>query len=405
MNIKALLKSLLLRKFNTGLLILQLAITLGLIVNSSILSLDTAKKLEVDTGLDLTNTLIVRLTPTSGEYQDKDFARSIFRQDLAAISAIPGVEAVSASNQLPIQNGGTNGNVYDLDNPELYKTDRRLTYVSYMNINETIADAWGLQLVEGRHLTAADAAHELADSDSVSVLITESLSKKLHGGQSSLGQKLNAGTVVGVVKDVLITPHQPEDKQYAVFINNIELNVQWASAYVLKVAPKQMDYVRSQVEDTILKVEPQRDVYTVMTMGEHFENYYANNTGLAKLFIMLTLLMVLVTAISSYAYARFHMSQQTKFIGIRRALGAKKSDVVLYVLAENWLLTGLGVLLGLALMIGLNILLSQYVSLTKPTLFLAVAAMTVIFLAGTFATWWPAYQTSKIPPVVATRSI
>jgi putative ABC transport system permease protein len=407
MNIKALIKSLLLRKFNTALLLLQLAITLGLIVNSSILSLDTANKLAVDTGLKLDETLLVNVADTSGDYRDSDFARSIVAQDIAALSQIPGVKAVSISNQWPIQNGGTNGNVYDLDDPELYETDRALTYVQYMSTDENIFEAWGLELVEGRFLTQLDVAAPMQGQPDYSpnVVITESLSKTLHKGQSSLGQELNAGIVVGVVKDVLLNPNYTQDKQYGVFTHSIGYHVQHKAGYSLLVDPAQMDNVRKKVEDTILGVEAQRDIYNIRTMGEHFENYYANNKGLANLFIMLTLLMLLVTAISSFAYARFHMSQQTKFIGIRRALGAKKSDVIVYVLAENWLISGLAMIFGIGLMIGLNILLSQYVSISKPDVLLAVTGIATVFLAGTFATWWPAYQTSKIPPVIATRSI
>ena len=407
MNIKALLKALMLRKFNTSLLIIQLAITLGLIVNSSILSLDTADKLAVETGLDLENTLIAEFATTSGDYRDMDFARSIFNQDLAAIKQIPGVQAVTGINQLPIQDGGTNGNVIDVDEPTLAETDNSLSYVPYMITTETVGETWGLELVEGRMFTDADKqSSDNTDPDYVpNVIITESLSKALHKGQSSIGQELNTGIVIGVVKDFLISPAKAKHHQHAVFLNTLEANVDWLDTYVVKVEPGQMEYVRKQLKDTILAVEQQRHIYRVETMGERFENYYSDNQGLANLFIMLTALMLVVTAISSFAYARFHISQQTKFIGIRRALGAKKSDVILYVLAENWLLTTLGALLGLAIMVGLNIMLSQYVSLTKPSVWLSLVGIALVYIAGTVATWWPAYQTSKIPPVIATRSI
>ena len=407
MNIKALIKSLLLRKFNTGLLLLQLAITLGLIVNSSILSLDTANKLSVDTGLKLEETLLVNVSTTSGDYRDYDFARSIMLQDVAALNNLPGVKAVSISNQWPIQNGGTNGNVFDIDDPEVARNDRSLRYVQYLISDHNIADAWGLELVEGRFLTDLDKStpERRVTGKKLNVVISESLSKTLHKGQSSIGQELNAGFVVGVVKDVLLNPSSDKDAQHGVYINSGANNIQYMNGYSLLVEPGYMDNVRKQVADTIIGVEPQRDIYSIRTMGEHFENYYADNKGLANLFIMLTVLMLLVTGISSFAYARFHMSQQSKYIGIRRALGAKKSDVIMYVLAENWLISGLATLFGIGLMIGLNILLSQYVSITKPDILLAVVGILIMFVAGTLATWWPAYQTSKIAPVIATRSI
>lgn len=404
MNIKALIKALLLRKFNTFLLILQLAITMGLIVNSTILSLDTANKLAVETGLDLENTLSIQFRKTSGDYRDTAFSSSILQQDLAALQQIAGVKSIAASNQLPIIDGGTNSSIYDVDDPELMKSDRNLSRVSHFTVTEAIGDALGLELIEGRMLTAVDIPNQ-EENSTPGIVISESLSKALHNGQSSIGQELNSGLVVGVVKDILVKPNNPQDKQYALYMNNLTVNPHWADTYIIQVEPGQLNYVKNRVSDVMLGVEPQRDLYRISSLKSRFERYYSNNKGLSKLFIMLTLLMLLVTAISSFAYARFHMSQQTKFIGIRRALGAKKRDVILYVLAENWLLTSIGVLFGIVLMVGLNIILSQYVSLTKPTALLTLMGITLVYIAGTTATWWPAYQTSKIAPVIATRSI
>ena len=126
MNIKALLKSLLLRKFTTGLLILQLAITLGLLVNSVILAIDTNKKLAQSTGLDTENTLIVSLHPTSGNYRDLDYYRSIVNQDMQALKQLSSVESASLVNQLPINQRGMLGNVFDLDDPESVNRDKYL---------------------------------------------------------------------------------------------------------------------------------------------------------------------------------------------------------------------------------------------------------------------------------------
>ena len=114
MNFKALLKSLLLRKFTTGLLILQLAITLGLLVNSVILALDTQEKVSQPTGLVNDNILIVSTHPTSGSYRDYDYFRSVASQDMVKLSQLPGVNSVSVTNQLPVGTSGMLSNTHDL---------------------------------------------------------------------------------------------------------------------------------------------------------------------------------------------------------------------------------------------------------------------------------------------------
>jgi putative ABC transport system permease protein len=115
--------------------------------------------------------------------------------------------------------------------------------------------------------------------------------------------------------------------------------------------------------------------------------------------------MLIVTAISSYAYSQFHISRQKRFIGIRRALGARKQDILLYVLTENWLVYTIGCVLGVLVSVGFNILLSQHIMLSKPDIMLLLLATCVIFISGTIATWLPANTTSNIAPVVATKTV
>ena len=404
MNIKALLKSLLLRKFTTGLLILQLAITLGLLINSAILALDTNEKLAQKTGLDAENILIVSLQPTSGNYRDLDYFRSIVSEDLQALHKLPGVESVSLVNQLPINRRGMLGNVYDLDDPESVRKDKYLQDVKIFLTNEELGKTLALALVEGRFLTKDDEL-DFGSEKNGNVLITESLKKALYGEGSALGQETNNGRVVGVVKDIMLDPTIPIDKQYGVFGNRVMEYVFTGRNYLLKVTAGHIDKVRNQVSDTILAVQPERDIYRVITMAEHLQRFYRHDKGLAQLFLMLCGLMIFVTAISSYAYSQFHISRQKKFIGIRRALGARKKDILLYVLTENWLVYSIGCVLGLGMALAFNILLSQYISLSKPDMMLFLLASAVIFVAGTLATLIPAIKTSNIPPVIATRTV
>jgi len=166
-----------------------------------------------------------------------------------------------------------------------------------------------------------------------------------------------------------------------------------------------MANVRSKAVDTILAVQAERDIFDVFTMAERLKQFYQDDQGLADLFILLCSLMILVTAISSYAYSQFHISRQQKYIGIRRALGARRVDILLYVLTENWLVYAIGCILGIIVALGFNILLSQYVSLNKPDALLFLFAIGIVFISGTLATWLPANNTSKVPPVIATKTV
>jgi len=404
MNIKALLKSLLLRRFSTSLLLLQLALTLGLIVNSVILALDTREKLLRPIGLELDNLLVVESRPTSGTFKDSAYYRSIIEQDLLKIGQINGVKAVSPQVQLPIQNGGWNGNINDVNDPPDAVHERELSFVAnYYSTPDALASL-GINVVDGRALTWADEVIDRGASE-YNIVISESLAKALYPDKSAVGQLTNRGRVVGIVENFINRPSLPDSKQYYYFVVAPIDNSAFTQHYIMNVEPGQMAQVRTKVGDVILGVQPERDIMDIYTMAERHGEYYQQDTGLAGLFTMLCVLMLIVTAISSYAHAQFHVSQQKKLIGIRRALGARKKDILIYVLSENWLISLLGTLLGIAFVVGFNMLLSAQITISKPSVFLYLSASLLVFVAGTIATWIPAYQTSRIPPVIATRTV
>ncbi len=405
MNIKALIKALMQRRFLSFLLIIQLGLTLGLIVNSVILALDAREKLLEKTGLDLANILIIESIPTSSKFEDNDFYRSVIDEDLMRLSNLEGVNAVSPHIQLPIQDGGWNGNFHDSETDHhAPPKDPLLRFVAFYSSTADGAKSFGLEIIEGRDLTPAD-EFTGNEHNNRHILISESLAKMIYGDESAVGKLSNRGRVVGVVKDMLNVPGQDSDKQFFLFRVYPLTMHSFTQYYVLNVTPGKMESVRAQVIDVINKVNPERDILDIYTMEDRHKEFFENDTGLASLFGLLCGLMLLVTAISSFAHAQFHISKQKKLIGIRRALGATRKDIMLYVLSENWLMTIVGGMIGIGFVMLFNILLSEQITISKPSISLYLTAFSVIFASSTIATWWPARQTSKIPPVIATRTV
>jgi putative ABC transport system permease protein len=102
--------------------------------------------------------------------------------------------------------------------------------------------------------------------------------------------------------------------------------------------------------------------------------------------------------------ATLWVNQRRKQIGVRRALGARKVDVLRYFITENFIITSGGVVAGLLLAVGLNQLLVSQLELTKlPILYLAVGSL-VLWLVGVAAVYAPAWRASGISPAIATRS-
>jgi len=412
MNIKALLKALRLRKFATTLLLLQLSLTIGLMVNTVILTVSSMEKLNNPFGFDVEQLIAVSLLPTSGSYNDPSYYRSIIEQDIAKITELEGVISAAHYNQLPIQNGGWNGNMQAADFPEDQTLPRELRYVPQFFSSKIGLNNLGVEIIQGRALTDADDitssfyALDTQNEAEQNIILTESLAKAVFPNKSAIGELTNNGRVVGIAKDFVISPnHQGNAKHYAMFGNFMYLEPGFAQSYLVRVKPGQVEQIKEKLRDTILSVQAERDILHIQSMSEHLSRFYSADTGLASLFGMLSLLMVLVTVVSSFAHAHFHVTQQRKFIGIRRALGARKKDIMLYVFSENWLLNFGASIIGIATMIGLNIGLSQVINIEKPTVLLYALAVFIVFAAGSLATWFPAYKTTKISPVIATKTL
>lgn len=404
MNIKALFKSLILRKFATGLLVLQLTLTLSLIVNSGILALDARDKLIQKTGMKQDSLLVVDFYPTAQAFADRSFYLNVIKQDIEAIKKLPGVVNAAPANQTPVQYGGWGSNIHAANKPEQEQLDMGLRYASQFYGTEELVDTLGVKLLEGRLLTAQDSLEGNINDDR-NIVITASLAKAMFGEQSAVGQQTVRGHVVGVIEDFKVFINQPIDKQYVFFSNYTVTMSNSVNHYFIQVEDGMMKQVQQQIKDIMLANHPERDVRSVSTFASHMALMYGQDIGLAKLFGVLCLLMIFVTAISSFAYAQFHITKQKKFIGIRRALGATRNDVLLYVFSENWLLTALGMVLGLIGVYAINMLLAQSIAISKPQLGIYLLACLVTFVSGTIATWLPAWQTSRIPPVIATKTV
>ncbi|MCP5076971.1 MAG: FtsX-like permease family protein [Psychromonas sp.] len=407
MNINAFFKALKLRKIATLLLILQLALTLALLINSLVLSIDAFDKLNQSVKYDLNNLIAVELIPTSTEYKNTAYYKSIMKQDLKKLSELDAVNHVAQYQQLPIQMRGWNGTFKDLSGETESVDYSDIHYVPNYFSSEQSLSTLGLKIIAGRALTAEDEIEfqGFDHNNTPNIVITESLAKAVYPNDNALGKLTSNGTIVGISEDFATNPKQQgRSKYFAVFSHILFTEVTSPQNYLIRVQPGQLDTVIKQIQTTILSVQVDRDIIRVYKMKERYQAFFKTEIGLAKLFMILSLLMILVTVISCFSHAHFHISQQVKFIGIRRALGATKKDILLYVLTENWLLTFLGCVLGIVTTLLTNILLSQIITINKPELLLYLLAIVVIFVSATLAAILPAYKTTKIPPVLATQT-
>ena len=115
--------------------------------------------------------------------------------------------------------------------------------------------------------------------------------------------------------------------------------------------------------------------------------------------------LLLVTALGIIGLASFWVQQRRRQIGIRRALGATRGDILRYFQTENFLIVTGGIVLGMALAFGLNLMLMKLYELPRlPLYYLPIGAL-VLWGLGQLAVLAPALRAAAVPPVVATRSV
>ncbi len=396
-SLHLILKSLLRRKVVTSLLLIQLALTLALLSNSSLLALQTWQQLRQPTGLDLDNIVYVSLKPTSKNLQQYPAFADLLERQLAAVRQMPGVVAVSHTNQSPLLEGGSNGNVND-------ETDRdrsNVQNVPQYTVSPDFFQVLQLKVLEGE----IPQTEQSWDGEStIPVILTKSLAERVFPGKSAIGQQTNSGPVAAVVEDFY-----GQRSAERVMYNRIQIaqiyGVAWGYGLILRVEPGKADAVRSQLPDLLKKVDPNIEVFAVRTMEDQLQRLFRNEFGLASLLAVLTGLMLLVSMISSYSNAHFNALKRQQEIGIKRALGASKQGVLLEMLTENWCTTAIGAAVGLAGAWLLNQALAQVISIGALPVWLPLAAIGMLMLCVTLATWYPARIATAVSPATATKTL
>ncbi|MGN2245865.1 ABC transporter permease [Frateuria sp. GZRR35] len=410
MPLQPILASLRHHKLTATLLTLQVAITLAIVCNVVYMIASRVERISVSTGLaeDELSTVPSRNIDKVGNPD----AQLVV--DLAALRAIPGVRAaVAVSYSMPLNRNEWSQGIC----PDKQALDRAIqrnslegsgcVEPSVYDGTLGLIDTWGLDLVEGRGFTPDDYP---AHGKPVVAIITRALAQRLYPGQRALGQSMYDGDrfirVVGIVKR-LVRPDLRADGSNDESMLLPQPPDSGGALYVLRSAPQDRQRVLAQASAALMRVNPQRLIKPerLRTYSEIRASYFQRDTTMIGLLIASALGLLFVTALGIAGLANFWVQQRTRTIGIRRAIGATRADIRCYFQAENFLIVSAGVLLGVLLAVGLNLLLmSRYELPRLPLWYLPVGAL-ALWALGQLSVLAPALRASRVPPVVATRSV
>ncbi|HUJ63413.1 MAG TPA: FtsX-like permease family protein [Kofleriaceae bacterium] len=397
-----------LRRHRTAavLIVLEIALTCAIVCNAIFLIGDRLHRMDQPSGVAENELLRIGLTGIG----TKADAGSLTAQDLAALRAIPGVKSAATIDMVPF--GGSSWNSSISLGPE--DAASSVNAGMYMGGPDLI-DTLGLQLVAGRGFTA----DEMVDFDAAqaqkvhipSIILTRGAARRLFQDKNPIGQPVyvwgkQPQIVVGVI-DQIARPNEvngPELFDCAMLLP-VRLTYTNAGNYVVRVDPARLDEVNGEVEQTLDNVDPSRIILEHETFHQIRREHFKGDRAMAYLLVGVCLALLVITALGVVGLASFWVQQRTRQIGIRRALGATKRDIVHYFQMENFILATLGIVLGMALAYGVNLwLMGKYHVPRLPAEFLPIGA-SLLWLLGQVAVLGPALRAAAIPPAIATRSV
>ncbi len=382
----------------SGLILVQVALSLPLLIASALFLSSLQNLRGVDTGFGKTNVLIAGINPTLSGYSPER-TQNFYRDLLVGLRAIPGVQAASLSSDSPISGGWDQlGLVIEGYQPsEGERVDAQASMVS-----SDYFRSLGISLIGGREFNDQD----IAGSPKVAV-INEKMAHHFFGVANPIGRKIGTDgvsdtVIVGVVKDAhYLSLREPPLRHFYLPITqesrlrDLTMHIKTAGEPAAFV-----DLVRGQVR----RLDPRLPLYDVKTLATQIDESLTQERLVAWLCTAFGLLATLLAALGLYGVLAFSVAQRTREIGIRLALGAQAHDVFKLIIGQGMILVGIGVAIGVAVSLALVRFIASLlfgVTPTQVTTFAAVSAG--LALVALLACYIPARRATKVDPLVALR--
>ena len=393
-----------------GLLVIgQVALSTVLLIGAVLLLRSFARLHSVDPGFRPSNLLTVRLALPRARYDTDVKKHALFQELMRRLAAIPGVRSASAALSLPTKNP-LYTNIMKVEGVQLTDQDYGLSDIQLQSITPGYFESLAIPLRQGREFTEQD--NDLGAPPVV--ILNESLARLLwpdyprtidligrhiwEGADKMIGELKIVG-VVGDVHERGLTS-QPRPEFYVPFV----------------VHPPQRVYlaVRSQadplslatvVRNQVLAIDSDQAISDVHTMEDVIDESVGQQRLTMLLVSSFAILALLLAIVGIFGLVAYSVSVRTQELGIRRALGAQRRDILGLVLGQAFTLAFLGVGLGLVATFALTRLMKDFlfqISATDPATLVGIALL--FFIVALLASFIPAERATRVDPMTALRT-
>jgi putative ABC transport system permease protein len=385
------------------LVIAEVALAVVLLAGAGLMVQSLLRLQSVDPGFKAEQVVAFDVGLHGGGYASQDRMRQFYRDTRERLSKLPGVEAAAATSVVPLQGGG--------DNQWLVAEGRPIDYARTINADRVEVtpgyfETMGMTLVRGRDFTDFDKA----DTQQVCI-INETTARDFFPGLDPIGKRLKLGTaseyapwftVVGVVRDVRF--ETLELKVRPQVYRPVEQNTGNMMTFVVRYDGTPADSLQMMLRAELKAIDSAMPLANFRTMESLVSDALARPRFSAFLLSLFAVTALLLTVVGIYGVVAYAVNQCTREIGVRMALGAEASNVLLMVIWHGMKLTLIGVALGLGAALALTRMIKNMlfnVSTTDPATFTLI----VLLLVGValIAIYIPARRATKVDPLLALR--
>jgi len=377
----------------------EVALALTLLVSAGLLLRSFERLFAVDPGFSASHLLTMQVQMSGHRFDGDGVRHRFFEQALEAVRQVPGVKATAFSSLLPLS--GEQYGVYgaQFENKAAYDVFRYVVTPEYFEVT-------GIPLRRGRLLDV----HDVAGSPPA-VLISESLARSQFPNQDPIGQRVHVGptnrpsyNVVGVVGDVKQTS-LAESQPEAVYITPRQSWFADDAMSLVVRADGDAAALAPAVQKAIWSVDKDQPIVRVATMDNLLATSAAQRRFALIVFQAFAVVGLILAATGIYGVLAGSVSERTREIGIRSALGASPRDILALVFRQGLTLTGIGIVVGLmgaAIASGALITLLFGVSRLDPITYLGVIVL-LLSVSG-IACWVPARRAARVDPSITLRA-
>jgi len=388
-----------------GLVVVEIVLALVLLTSAGLLVESFVRLQKVPAGFDTTNVITARVALPETNYGKPEQAAEFYKKLLSRVSNLPGVQSSGAAWWIPLS-GSEISFTFNIEEHPVAPGQQSIAQLNV--VTPDYFQAMRAPIRRGRVFTERDDRHAPPVA-----IVSETFAKQFFPDEDPIGKRIipNGSVdpgkppvreIVGVVADMhLISLRLPPKPQ--IYVPHEQFAIQSMSIFVRTQLDSQS--LTNTLRRTVAEIDKEVPVYRTRTLADYMAGSIAQprlNAMLVGLFAVIALLLATAGIFGVMSYS---VTQRTREIGIRLALGAQRFDVFRLVVGQGMRFVGVGLLLGLIGVFACTRLLQSLLFGVGATDLLTVLSVTILLAFVAFiACWWPARRASVVDPVIALRS-